>query len=141
MASHHILVAGILIPGLLQVTPAIASEAHNPGLSVPGISVEDAFPEPASDADAPFANAKIANDQKLAGVTGRADVNAIEQVVSVRNTSTVSGNIIHGDPITGTISIDGASFGNFSGLALLNANTGNNVSINAAMNVNVAFQQ
>lgn len=88
----------------------------------------------------PFTGATVVDEAKLADVTGMADVKVVEQSANVRNTSTLSGNIINGDPTTGTISIDGGSFSGFNGLALVSANTGNNVSINSAMNVNVAIQ-
>jgi hypothetical protein len=89
----------------------------------------------------PFANAAVADDARLADITGMADVRVIQETNNAQNTSTVSGNTINGDPTSGLISIDGGSFGNFNGLAVISANTGNNVSINSSMNVNVAIQQ
>lgn len=141
MARIHILMAGIMIPGLLYVVPAIASEDSQPATS-PGDTVvrQDIVLPDRSSAETPFAGSLAVDDTTLAAAKGMADLKAIEQTVNVRNTSTISGNIINGDPTTGTISIDGASFGNFNGLAMVNANTGNNVSINSAMNVNVAIQ-
>ena len=135
VARSHLLMAGFLIPGLLYAAPVVASDGQ--GKSAPLIDVAN---EPAPARDQPFAGAAIADDAQLARATGREDIKDIQQTVNVQNTSTVSGNTINGDPTTGTISIDGASFGGFNGLALVNANTGNNVSINSSMNVNVAIQ-
>lgn len=150
MARFHILLASIVIPGFLHTAPALASDESSqpvpavlPDDSIAQfdiISLENPLPEPGLGIGDPFSSATVADETALAQVTGMADVKALEQAISVRNTSTISGNIINGDPTTGTISIDGASFGGFNGLALVNANTGNNVSINAAMNVNVAIQ-
>jgi len=148
LARVHIFLAGIVASGIFQVAPAFAAdEAAQPGLaaspSAPIVSPEETSPrdaKPQFGNDAPFASAAVVEETKLADITGMADVNVIEQAANVRNTSTITGNIINGDPTTGTISFDGGSFGAFNGLALVSANTGNNVSINSAMNVNVAIQ-
>jgi hypothetical protein len=139
--------AGIMIPGLFYAAPAIASE-DSTSIALPGdatvqqdmVSPDSPLPKPDFGIATPFAGSTVVEDTTLATVAGMADVNVVEQAINARNTSTVAGNIINGDPTTGTISIDGASFGNFNGLAMVNANTGNNVSINSAMNVNVAIQ-
>lgn len=89
----------------------------------------------AQDAPSPFeAGDRIAGED-LAKVTGKADT-AME--VRAQNTSTVSNNSVVGQSETGTISFDSASFQNMAGLSLLSANTGNNVSINSSLNVNVS---
>ncbi|RJF93611.1 hypothetical protein D3876_04675 [Sphingomonas cavernae] len=132
--------AGILISGLAHAVPATASD---PGGPVAIIPLESALPPDAArdETASPFAMATVVEEARLAAVTGMADVKDLRQAVNVRNTSTVSDNTINGDSVTGTIAIDGASFGGFNGLALVTANTGNNVSINSSMNVNVAIQQ
>ncbi|MBO9518521.1 MAG: hypothetical protein J7493_10685 [Porphyrobacter sp.] len=152
MTRSKLLVAGVLIAGLFHVGPALAADEPdssaqtgsllNDPAAVPADAISNAqiTSELAIVLAKPFATAAVADDTRLAQVNGKADLNVIEQNINVRNTSTVSGNIINGDPVTGTISIDGASFGGFNGLAMVNANTGNNVSINSAMNVNVAIQ-
>ncbi|KRA83967.1 hypothetical protein [Altererythrobacter sp. Root672] len=152
MTRSHLLAAGIVISGLLHAGPALASDEPDPAANTQSVLDEPkaAPAEAISNAEItselaavlakPFATAAVADDTRLAQVNGMADLNVLEQNINVRNTSTVSGNIINGDPTTGTISIDGASFGGFNGLAMVNANTGNNVSINSAMNVNVAIQ-
>ncbi len=55
------------------------------------------------------------------------------------NRSVVADNHIVGNVTTGGVSIDGNAFQSLNGLAIVNANTGNNVAINASLNVNVAF--
>ena len=55
------------------------------------------------------------------------------------NRSVVADNHIVGNVATGGVSIDGNAFQGLNGLAIVNANTGNNVAINASLNVNVAI--
>ncbi len=54
-------------------------------------------------------------------------------------TGTVSHNSVNGTSVTGTINFDGQAFQNMNGLAVVSANTGNNVSINSTMQVNIAI--
>jgi hypothetical protein len=51
----------------------------------------------------------------------------------------VADNHIVGNVSTGDVTIDGNAFQSLNGLAIVNANTGNNVAINASLNVNVAL--
>jgi hypothetical protein len=85
----------------------------------------------------PFGAAPVDN-ALLGTVTGQAD---LTQVVQAQNRSEVSGNTVSGNSQTGTINFDPNSFQNLNGLSLLSANTGNNVSINSSLNVNVAINQ
>ncbi|MET0588360.1 MAG: hypothetical protein ABWZ75_07525 [Novosphingobium sp.] len=141
MARTHIFMAGIIIPGLLYFAPAIASEVSKPVTSPADAAVPQDVASPDSmSPEMPFVGTAVVDDTTLEAAKGMADLKVIDQTVNAKNTATVSGNIINGDFTTGTISIDGASFGNFNGMALVTANTGNNVSINSAMNVNVAIQ-
>ena len=87
---------------------------------------------------APFGSAKPINNSDLNAVTGRAD---LAQVVNAQNNGVVSGNTVTGNSQTGTIHFDSSSFQNLNGLSLLSANTGNNVSINSSLNVNVAINR
>ncbi len=87
---------------------------------------------------APFGGAVPVDNAVLGTVTGQSD---LSQVIRAQNTSTVSGNSVNGHSETGTISFDSNSFQNLNGLSLLSANTGNNVSINSSLNVNVAINQ
>ncbi|TRW17231.1 hypothetical protein [Glacieibacterium frigidum] len=84
----------------------------------------------------PFDAAPVA-DTALATIAGKADP---VQAVLASNSSTVANNRIVGISTTGVISIDGNAFQNLNGLAVINANTGNNVAINASLNVNVAIR-
>ena len=86
----------------------------------------------------PFGTAAPVDNAQLGAVTGQSD---LSQVIRAQNTSTVSGNSVNGHSETGTISFDPNSFQNLNGLSLLTANTGNNVSINSSLNVNVAINQ
>jgi hypothetical protein len=97
-------------------------------------------PLAAEPVELPLFDAEALSDGELGRVAGREDVVQIDQTASVQNTSTVVGNSVNGSSVTGTINFDGAAFQNLNGLSVLSANTGNNVSINAAMNVNVALQ-
>ena len=142
MACSQFFVAGLLIPGLVYAAPVLASDGPDSVRSPERVLHEEVVREPMEvRSGVPFAGAAIADDAQLASVAGKENINDIQQTVNAKNTSTVSGNIINGDPVTGDISIDGASFGGFNGLALVSANTGNNVSINSSMNVNVGIQQ
>jgi hypothetical protein len=82
-----------------------------------------------------FGTSSAISDTSLGEIAGGADIG---QYIFSSNTSTVANNSVNGTSVTGTISIDGQAFQNLNGLAVVNANTGNNVSINASMNVNVS---
>ncbi len=83
----------------------------------------------------PFGKAPVA-DNTLGTVTGKGDDT---QAVLATNTASVIGNRVVGNSTTGVITIDGNAFQSLNGLAIINANTGNNVAINASLNVNVAI--
>lgn len=86
----------------------------------------------------PFGSQRAVAATELSKVTGQADV---AQEIRAQNTSTVSHNSVSGNSQTGTISFDAQSFQGLNGLSVLSANTGNNVAINASLNVNVAIHQ
>ena len=97
-----------------------------------------AFPATAQEATAPgapFAAGAVATAE-LSEITGRDDT---VQDIRAQNTSTVSHNSVIGQSETGNISFDASSFQAMAGLSLLSANTGNNVSINSSLNVNVSI--
>jgi hypothetical protein len=87
---------------------------------------------PASDA---FAGAAIASDGELGKVVGREDTGTSIAQATQRNT--VSNNSVVGTSVTGNVVIDGNAFQNLQGLAVISANSGNNVAINSAMNVTI----
>ncbi len=92
------------------------------------------------DGPAPFRAAPVVSDDVLSGAHAKADLSLIDQVAAVHNSSTVADNTINGDFSTGVVSIASDAFAGTTGLTLFNINTGNNVAINASMNVNVAIQ-
>ncbi|MEH3048198.1 hypothetical protein [Sphingomonas adhaesiva] len=83
---------------------------------------------------APFGEA-IA-DQSLGAIAGRQDT---QQEASAVQTAEVTRNSVGDNVSTGEARIDGQAFQNLSGLSILNVNTGNNVAINAAMNVTISL--
>lgn len=86
-------------------------------------------------ADQPFASGAV-DDASLRAITGREDT---YQQASANQTASVADNSVGDNVRTGNAVIDGSAFQNLSGLSVLNVNTGNNVAINAAMNVNIAI--
>lgn len=85
----------------------------------------------------PFASERLA-DTTLGQVAGREDVSQVSRAEQVAG---VSRNSVGDNVTTGEARIDGNAFQNMSGLSILSVNTGNNVAMNAAMNVNVSIQQ
>jgi hypothetical protein len=84
---------------------------------------------------APFDSPAV-SETTLQAVAGREDVTQLTQADLAAG---VSRNSVGDNSTTGTAKIDGNAFQNMSGLSILNVNTGNNVAINAAMNVNVSI--
>jgi hypothetical protein len=118
-----------LLWSALALTPVGA--AASPAMPIPQTAA-------AVPADAPFGSGTRMAGKELAAITGRADT---ALVIRAANTSTVSNNSVNGVSQTGAISFDERAFANLSGLSLLSANTGNNVSINSSLNLNVAIQR
>lgn len=117
------LAAAIAITG--TASAAVAQQAPvRPLASSPASSV----------ADAAFATSAIA-ETDLGGVTGREDTGAM--IASATQRNTVSNNSVIGTSTTGNVRIDGNAFQNLQGLAVISANSGNNVAMNSAMNVTV----
>lgn len=77
---------------------------------------------------------KLGEDD-LGRIAGREDTGT--QVASATQRNTVANNSVVGNSVTGNIVIDGNAFSNLQGMAVINANSGNNVAINSAMNVNI----
>ena len=96
-----------------------------------------AAPEPAATAPAtPFGDTAI-DDGALGAIAGREDTN---QITIANSAAGVSQNSVGDNVTTGDARISDNAFQNLSGLSILNVNTGNNVAINATMNVNIAIQ-
>lgn len=85
---------------------------------------------------APFAGQKAASTEILDRATAREDMS---QVATSTQTSTVTGNSVNGTSTTGDLSFSDTAFQNASGLTVINANSGNNVSMNASLNVNIVM--
>ncbi len=81
-----------------------------------------------------FGNAAV-SEETLRTTAGREDITQITQADLAAG---VSQNSVGDNSVTGAAQISGNAFQNMSGLSILNVNTGNNVAINAAMNVNVS---
>lgn len=85
---------------------------------------------------APF-GASALDDAALGGIAGREDTH---QISNSHQVAGVSQNSVGDNVQTGDARISDNAFQNLSGLSILNVNTGNNVAINATMNVNIAIQ-
>ena len=93
--------------------------------------------DPATTAPAtPFGDAAI-DDGALGAIAGRED---LSQISLANSAAGVSQNSVGDNVRTGDATVSDNAFQNLSGLSILNVNTGNNVAINATMNVNIAIQ-
>lgn len=81
-----------------------------------------------------FANAAVTDDV-LGKVAGREDTAKL--IANANQQNTVANNSVTGNSVTGDVAIDGNAFQNLQGLAVISANSGNNVAINSAMNVTI----
>ncbi|GGB39371.1 hypothetical protein GCM10011380_31080 [Sphingomonas metalli] len=77
--------------------------------------------------------ASALTETDLGAIAGREDHGT--QIAQADQRNTVQNNSVTGNSTTGTVTIDGQAFQNLSGLAVISANSGNNVAINSAMNV------
>ena len=102
--------------------------------AAPACAAGAADPSPAE--ASPFGAVASVSEQDMSAIVGKDD---IAMTINARNTSEVSNNSVSGNSQTGAISFDATAFGNLNGLSLLSANTGNNVSINSSLNVNVSL--
>lgn len=83
--------------------------------------------------DSAFDTRVAITETDLEKVAGREDTGAM--VASANQRNTVANNSVVGTSTTGNVQITGNAFQNLQGLAVISANSGNNVAINAAMNV------
>jgi len=79
--------------------------------------------------------ATAVSDGDLGNTAGREDTGAM--IASATQRNTVANNSVTGDSVTGNVEIDGNAFQNLQGLAVISANSGNNVAISSAMNVTI----
>ncbi len=89
----------------------------------------------AQNIDEAFAGSAVSDDT-LKTMAGREDLSMIARS---DQTAAVSKNSVGDNAVTGEVRIADNAFQNLSGLSLLNVNTGNNVAINASMNVNISI--
>ncbi len=87
-------------------------------------------------ASASVFGAAAVSEATLQAIAGREDSTQFSQA-NLR--AGVSQNSVGDNATTGAAQFDGNAFQNMSGLSILNVNTGNNVAINAAMNVNISI--
>ena len=83
-----------------------------------------------------FAKAKPVSEGKLAKIAGRED---LTQLNNADQSNSVESNSVGDNSNTGTIVLRDNAFRNMNGMTILNANTGNNVAINASIQVNIAL--
>lgn len=107
----------------------------------PAAAEEKVTPPPASttiemEVSAGIFGAKAVSEATLKTIAGREDTTQIAQAELAAG---VSQNSVGDNATTGNATINGNAFQNMSGLSILNVNTGNNVAINAAMNVNISI--
>lgn len=93
---------------------------------------------PAIAQEGPFAGKSVVEDEALRAIAGREDR---AQVATTDQVAGVSRNTVGDNSRTGEARIADNAFQNMQGLSILNVNTGNNVAINAAMNVNISLTQ
>lgn len=94
-----------------------------------------AFAQTVAPAGAAFDEATAIAEDDLGALTGQADTGTMIATATQRNT--VSNNSVSGNSVTGAVQIDGNAFQNLQGLAVISANSGNNVAINSAMSVTI----
>ena len=104
--------------------------------AVPAMGIGVAAADEAGSSPAPFADAAVVDEAVLGTVAGRENLTLLAHATK---SSTVRNNSVNGNSVTGAINLDGQAFQNLAGLAVINANTGNNVSINASMLMNIAI--
>lgn len=99
------------------------------------ISAAKPVSTPAIPNASPFETGRL-TENALKSQAGREDV---ALVAKSTNTATVARNSVGDNSKTGEVRVADQAFQNLSGLSLLNINTGNNVAINASMNVNISI--
>lgn len=85
---------------------------------------------------APFQGSVLVADEALEKATAREDLSLVAQS---QQTSTVSNNSVSGTSTTGDINLSDNAFQNATGMTIINANSGNNVAMNASVNVNIVM--
>lgn len=117
---------------------ALLSAGASPVLSPARANQDKAVVTVAAEAQASAGvfGTKAVSDTMLQTIAGREDTAQMSQADLKAG---VANNTVGDHSVTGAAQIDGNAFQNMSGLSILNVNTGNNVAINAAMNVNISI--
>ncbi|WP_445191637.1 hypothetical protein ACT009_13815 [Sphingomonas sp. Tas61C01] len=140
MARHTTRLVALLCCMIAVLYPVVptAQTAAAAQVAIAAAPATAADPVPAADpALAPPFGAAAIDDGALGAIAGREDIN---QISLANSTAGVSRTSVGDNVTTGDARISDNAFQNLSGLSILNVNTGNNVAINATMNVNIAIQ-
>ena len=100
------------------------------------LSLAAAQPAPTAVPAPAFSDGVALDIAALDQTTARED---LSQVAIANQTAQVANSSVNGTSTTGAVAISGNAFQGSSGLTIVNANSGNNVAINAALNVNITF--
>ncbi|MBI0477241.1 hypothetical protein D9601_17980 [Sphingomonas sp. MA1305] len=128
---RRIICALSLTSGLIAAAPAMAQSQMAQGQTAPTSVAQAATATPAD--PAAFTDDHVLTERDLGAIAGREDRGT--QIAAADQRNTVANNSVTGNSVTGSVTIDGQAFSNLSGLAVISANSGNNVAINSAMNV------
>ena len=121
--------AALLATSILAVPLSAQTNASSTQtVDLPAVAIETA--------DSAFAETAVANDDALEAATAREDISLVARSEQASN---VSNNSIDGASTTGEIRFSDTAFSNASGLTTINANSGNQVSMNASINVNIVM--
>ena len=135
-AAPGVIGPGVIGPGVIG--PGVIGDVGFDAIQLAEIEFPAyEFPvEPSPFADRGGASVEALPGAALASIAGREDVN---QAVNSRNVATVASNSVGDNSKTGEVTIADNAFENLSGLSVININTGNNVAVNGAINVNISL--
>ena len=126
---------------LLSFVAAMAVAAATPQETLPAAQDLSAAPTDQAIPAAPvqtgaFAAATPLEAKALGQETARED---LAQIAQANQAASVSHNSVNGNSQTGSVTFSDSAFQGVRGLTVVNANSGNNVAVNSAMNVNIYF--
>jgi len=122
-------------PALARAAPVVTMHAQKLLTAVDSEELAAGQSQPSQSDEFTFGSAPL-SEIALQAQVGRED---IAMTAQSNSNAAVVNNSLGNNSITGEIKIDDQAFQNLSGLSLLNINTGNNVAINASMNVNISI--
>ena len=129
--SRGLILAAVALMALVVFAPWGAVEADEPRSAE---SPVDAHP-----LEDPLSGFAAATDSEIEALRGR-DIGVGAKIVTAQDLEgVVSGNIIEGTLTTGEVSIAPEAFSHFDGISSVIVNSGNNVSIQSSMVVNVTL--